>query len=103
MKCNLNRKNNTVAHAFLDSVFDTKKSVYEVARWAKEHADFLEYFENYDHEKVRRLMEGYLGMAFTMSTKERELREANEDPSELIAEFKHLTKLLIIDMELNCR
>ena len=62
-------------------------SIYEIARFIKEHIDFLVYFDNLDESKANEVISKYMAQAFYLSTVERNFKENNKDFSDLLNDF----------------
>ena len=72
------------------------KSIYEMTVWTRDHAQFLEWFCNYDEAKIDVVMQSFVGIAQFFHTNYKDSAEAIED-------FRTFCVECIITLEIDCR
>lgn len=87
----------------LTKELESKNSVYEVARFTKEHIDFLVWFDNYNEDKAREIISNYMAHAFHLSCIERSCKENNEDFSDMLKDFVRMSVETVIEVETTCK
>ena len=87
---------NPCAKEAISLVLSTKKSIYELTRWVKEHADYLKWGCNYPEEELNEIINSYMEMSLFLYNK-----GLNTD-EETVEDFRHLSVLAVLELE-NCQ
>ena len=74
------------------NVLEEKKSIYELAVWTRDHAQYLKWFCNY--KNTDRVVNEVLKLAQLM-------RE--DETKEKVDEFRYLCVKAVIELETNCK
>ena len=72
------------------------KSIYEMAVWTRDHAQYLKWFCNYDEDKIESIIQPFLSIAYF-------LHENYKDDRDAIEDFKVLCIVCVFELETNCR
>ena len=72
------------------------KSIFEMTVWTRDHAQYLEWFCNYNENKIDALMRPYMSLAQYLSD------NAGDDP-DATEQFKAICADLVIELEISCR
>ena len=72
------------------------KSIFEMTVWTRDHAQYLEWFCNYDENKIDALMRPYMSLAQYLSD------NVGDDP-DATEQFKAICADLVIKLEISCR
>ena len=89
MKINKNYKQELLA-IFKDM------SIYQMAVWVRDHAQFLKWYRNYDDRKIDDVIQRYLALGQYMN-------EHFRNDVEAINDFKELSIKCVEELEINCR
>ncbi len=94
MKANYNRST-TQAENELRQLFEGK-SVYEMTVWVRDHAQYLEWFCNYNEAKIDTIMQIFMGVAQFFHTN-------YKDNTEAVEEFRTFCVKCVMKLEIDCR
>ena len=72
------------------------KSIYEMTVWTRDHAQYLEWFCNYDENKIEAILQPFMGIACYVY-------ENFKDNPQVIEDFRELCIACVLELETNCR
>lgn len=87
------KNNYKKATKFLNEVLSKKKTVFEMALWVRDHAQFLEWRCNYPHDKIYTIIQPYLEISNHLSEK------GMGENKDVLRDFRMFSVETIIELE----